>query len=231
MNNFDLAHALQRFAILLIPMLLGIICHEVAHGWAALRQGDPTAAMLGRLTLNPRKHLDPMGSAFFLLTFFTGSPVVIGWAKPVPVNPRHFQSYRKGMIMVSVAGPLANFTLAVLFGLGLFIYTRITGGMRPISGSAEFFIGSMLFYGISINATLAWFNLIPIPPLDGSKILANILPRRLALAYESIARYGFIILIMLMLIGLFRVVLFPLVSYTVSIVLRIYGLYWMPWLF
>ncbi len=231
MNNLDLTMSLQRFAILLIPMLLGIICHEVAHGWAALRQGDPTAAMVGRLTLNPRKHLDPMGSAFFLLTFFTGSPVVIGWAKPVPINPRRFRHYRQGMITVSVAGSLANFTLAVLFGLGLFIYTRITGGMPPARGSAEFFIGAMLFYGISINATLAWFNLIPIPPLDGSKILANILPRQLALAYESIARYGFIILIALMFFGLFRVVLWPLVSHTVSIILRMYGLHWMPWFF
>ena len=231
MNSLDLAHVLQRFAILLIPMLLGIVCHEVAHGWAALRQGDPTAAMLGRLTLNPGKHLDPMGSAFFLLTFFTGSPAVIGWAKPVPVNPRHFRNYRKGMITVAVAGPLANFTLAVFFGLGLLIYTRAMGGVRPTPGSAEFFIGSMLFYGISINATLAWFNLIPIPPLDGSKILANVLPRKMALVYESIARYGLIILVALMLLGVFRVVLWPLVSYTVSIVLRIYGLHWMPWLF
>jgi Zn-dependent protease len=165
-----------------------------------------------------------MGSLFFLMTFFMASPVVIGWAKPVPINPRHFRDYRKGMITVAVAGPLANFALALLFGLLLTAYIQMTGGMAQPRGTGLYFLGSLLFAGISINVTLAWFNLIPIPPLDGSKILANILPRELAIAYESIARYGFFILIALMFLGLFRVVLYPLVINTVGLILKIYGL-------
>jgi Zn-dependent protease len=199
-----------------VPALFGIICHETAHGWAAYAQGDPTARHMGRLTLNPIRHIDPVGSAVFALTALT-SPVVIGWAKPVPVNPRYFRNPRQGMMLVSVAGPLANLLVALLCALIL----RIAKGA---TGPAAAFIAQGAYYGLFINCTLAWFNLLPVPPLDGSHILAGFLPEDLARRYEGIGRYGMMIIILLLASGLFSKVLWPLVDNTVVVIAAIAGL-------
>lgn len=179
-----------------VPLLLGITCHEVAHGYVAYRFGDPTAKNAGRLTLNPLKHLDPLGTLVLVLTR------MIGWAKPVPINPAYFQNPRQGIFWVSLAGPLANFGLAAGFYLIFNILNIIQPAMAK--GYADSLITPAIlisFYGIIINIILGIFNLFPIPPLDGSKMLATLLPGRLAGQYMRIEKYGFIILILLILTG------------------------------
>lgn len=129
MFDLDMSMQVRRLAVAFVPMLLGIVCHEVAHGWAAWRQGDPTARSLGRLTLNPAPHIDPMGGLMFVLTSLMG-PFIIGWAKPVPVNPRWFANPRRGMMLVSLAGPGANVVLAVAFGLVLKLFVMLLPPMQ-----------------------------------------------------------------------------------------------------
>lgn len=218
MNTQGLANSLLHFSYAFVPALFGIICHEVAHGWVAYKQGDPTAQRMGRLTLNPIKHLDPMGTAVFALTALT-SPFVIGWAKPVPVQSRYFRHPRQGMMLVSVAGPLANLLVALL--CAVILRFTIPDGFSSSSVSA--FIAESAKYGLFINCALAWFNLIPIPPLDGSHILAGFLPAPLARQYESIGRYGMLILILLLATNLLSKVLWPIVEQTVFFIAAIVG--------
>lgn len=210
MFDIDFSQALHTLSIALVPSLLGIILHEVAHGWAAERMGDPTARFMGRLTLNPLPHIDPMGLLVFALTSLSGS-FVFGWAKPVPVNPRHFRNPAKGMMMVSLAGPLSNFALALLCGLILLILLHILPPQTWSQSNTYIFAVSSLQAGIVINFGLGWLNLIPVPPLDGSKVLAYFLPGNLAWRYLQIERYGFIILLLLLFTGLLGQVLMPLV--------------------
>ncbi len=175
MFDFNIAHALRILSISLVPALLGIILHEVAHGWMAEKLGDPTARMMGRLTLNPIPHIDPMGLAVFGLTSLTGS-FVFGWAKPVPVNPRYFRKIDRDMMLVALAGPSANFLLAVIFGVLLWAAVSFLPFAQWKDNSAYIFCLSSLQAGVIINFGLGWLNLLPIPPLDGSKILAYFLP-------------------------------------------------------
>ncbi len=215
MNNFDMAAAFQLLAVAFLPMLLGIICHEVAHGWAAYKMGDPTAKMLGRLTLNPAPHLDPMGSMFFVITAVIGvasaHPFIFGWAKPVPINPRYFKDQARGMMISSLAGPLTNFTLAFIFAT-LFVGASALAhaGVLPVTGPGEYLL-KMLNVGVSINVVLGCFNLIPVPPLDGSHVMAGLLPPDLAASYRSLERYGMLIVIVLLLSGALDGILGPLV--------------------
>lgn len=216
---FDLSIAsLNNFALAFVPALFGIICHEVAHGWVAYAQGDPTAKFLGRLTLNPIKHLDPMGTLVFALTALSNVGFVIGWAKPVPVDARRFKNPRQGMMLVSVAGPLANFLVALLCAFIL----RLAPVFLPES-TADW-VQLSAERGLVINCVLAWFNLMPIPPLDGSHILAGLLPARAASVYASIGRYGIIIAVALMASGLLWQVLRPFVSFSVEGIAAIAGL-------
>lgn len=207
----------------LIPLLLGIILHEVAHGYVAYLHGDKTAYMLGRLTLNPIPHIDPVGIGVFVLTALT-SPFVFGWAKPVPVNPRYFKNPRKVMMLVSLAGPLTNMILAVAFATILsaivhFVPPATIQGNKTVS-----FIFHMCYAGVFINFTLAWLNLLPIPPLDGSHILEGLLPQDLAIKYASLERYGFLILIVLLFTNILGKILSPLISTSVSLTFTILGL-------
>ena len=217
MDTQGITDSLLPFAYCFVPALFGIICHEVAHGWVAFTQGDPTARLMGRLTLNPVRHLDPMGTMMFVLTAIA-SPFVIGWAKPVPVQPRYFRYPRQGMMLVSVAGPLANLLVALLCA---FIFRFVWSAGQPSGVSA--FIAQSAEYGVIINCSLAWFNLIPIPPLDGSHILAGFLPEGLARQYESVGRYGMLIIILLLAVGFLSRVLLPLVRQTVFLVSSIAG--------
>lgn len=221
MPHFDISHAAHLVAISLVPALLGIILHEVAHGWVAERLGDPTARFSGRLTLNPLPHIDPMGLAVFGLTALSGA-FVFGWAKPVPVDPRYFRDPRKGMMLVSLAGPAANFLLAIAFGLGLWLAARMLPAFGPPGTLARFAISS-LQAGIIINFGLGWLNLLPVPPLDGSKILAYFLPRDLAISYLNLGRYGFIILLLLLATGLLGRLLGPLVRQSSAALLIFLG--------
>ncbi len=223
MFDTDIALLFKNFAVAVIPALLGIILHEVAHGWVAAKRGDPTARMMGRLTLNPVPHIDPMGLFVFALTSLSGA-FVFGWAKPVPVNPRYFKDPQKDMMWVSLAGPLTNLILAFIFAclLSLLIHT-IPLDVLKNNGIFEFFV-RMLAVGVVINCGLCWLNLLPIPPLDGSKVLAYFLPPSLAWKYMELGRYGFIILILLLATGALGVVLGPLVYGTNDVLLMALGL-------
>jgi len=196
-SNFNLNH----IVVMIVPLLFSVTIHEVAHGYVALRMGDNTAQLAGRLTLNPIKHLDVFGSLLLpLILKLTGSPVIFGYAKPVPVNFSNLRDVRKSTIYVSSAGVLANFILAFLSGILFQILTRYkflwqTSILNPFVMD----LYSMLFYSVIINSVLAIFNLIPIPPLDGSKILAMILPAALRMQYARLERFGMIIIIFLLL--------------------------------
>jgi len=163
-----------------LALLIAAPFHEFAHGYAADRLGDPTPRRAGRLTLNPLAHLDPLGTILLVLTGF-------GWAKPVPIDPGYFPDWRRGLITVAAAGPIANVVLAILFGLPFKLGLVAAGSplARP------------LFVIVFINAVLAVFNLIPVPPLDGSKIMIGLLPGQLGLAYARLQAYGVLILIAL----------------------------------
>ena len=199
-TNFDL----NQIVVMIVPLLFAVTVHEVAHGYIALRMGDNTALLAGRLTLNPIKHLDFMGSLLLpLILNLTGSPVIFGYAKPVPVNFSNFRDYRKSTIYVASAGVLANFALAIASGI-LFQALAHFQWLWNASIFKPFIMDlyHMLFYSVVINLVLAIFNLIPIPPLDGSKILAMFLPASLRLQYARIERFGMIIIIFLLLTDL-----------------------------
>lgn len=213
MFDIDFSQAVRLVAISIVPALLGIILHEIAHGWVAKRCGDPTAEAMGRLTLNPIPHIDPMGLAVFGLTSLTGS-FVFGWAKPVPVDPRYFHHPRRDMMLVAFAGPATNFILACLFGLGLLACLYIFPYNQYKANLLYNFALSSMQAGVIINFGLGWLNLLPIPPLDGSKILAYFLPPHMALRYLEIGRYGFIILIILLATGFLGKILGPLTRWS-----------------
>jgi Zn-dependent protease len=198
------AQDIQIYLIMAPGLLIALVCHEVAHGFVAYLLGDPTARSQGRLTLNPLKHLDPIGTlAFFFVQF--------GWAKPVPVNSRYFKNPRQGMMLTAMAGPGANFALAALFSLIMHMLPSIGFPMN-----SEVF--AVFYYGVFVNLILGAFNLLPIPPLDGSNVLAYFLPPQMAYKYMSLSRYGFIILIGIIVLGrytgfsLVGEIILPLVS-------------------
>ena len=179
----------------LIILLFSVIVHELAHGYVAYSLGDPTAKYAGRLTLNPIKHLDPFGSIILpLLLFIAGSPFLFGWAKPVPINPYNFTDKKYGEIIVSIAGPASNFSIAIVFGLVLrFVPDAIIASNPGIQIA--------LSYIVAINIWLAIFNLIPIPPLDGSWILFSFFPARWQNAKNFLRQYGIVVLVLLILFG------------------------------
>lgn len=208
MLDFDIAQTIREISILAVPLLMALTGHEVAHGYVAYRLGDPTAKAMGRLTLNPIKHLDPLGTLIFFIA-------KIGWAKPVPVNPRYFKDAQKGMLWVAVAGPAANFIMAA--GFAAFYHLL---GLLP-RGSADVVVTPLIMVciaGVLVNLILGFFNLIPIPPLDGANIVAGVLPRNLAIKYMSLGRYGMFIIIGLVVIGSYAgfsplgEIIFPLVE-------------------
>ncbi len=198
---------IQTAILLLVPVLFSITFHEVCHGYAAYMLGDPTAKNAGRLTMNPIKHIDWVG---LLVLFITR---MIGWAKPVPVDPRYFKNPRKDMMWVSLAGPAANFLLAVIFA----VIFRLTPAIHP--GSFLYPLGLMLEFMITINVGLAVFNLLPIPPLDGSHIMEGLLPYDLAREYTKITPYGFIIILVLIFTGIVNIVIFPIINGIVRLLL------------
>lgn len=203
----------QYLFILIPPMLLTITVHEYAHGLVADRLGDPTPRMVGRLSLNPFKHLDPIGTIVFFLTR------MIGWAKPVPVNPFNLRNGERSMVWVALAGPLSNLLLAII-GKVLYEAFFIAGLHQSLPPSWAMPLLLMLKTGIMLNLALAVFNLIPIPPLDGGRILLGILPKGYNLTW--LERYGFIILIFLIFTGTLNLILMPFLHYT-SLIFGIRG--------
>jgi len=177
--------------------LLGLSIHEFAHAWVARLQGDYTAEEMGRVTLNPIRHIDPLGTIILpvLLLVSTGGKIGFGWAKPVPVNPLNFRDPRRGLLLVSLAGPASNICLAIVSGL--IIRIGGLGASQPL--------GFVLISITILNLYLAFFNLIPVPPLDGSGVVASLLPSHLAIGYERFGRYGTLIVLGLIFFGLIRI--------------------------
>lgn len=199
---------MEQLLISLPVLIFSVVVHEVAHAYVARTQGDNTAFMLGRITLNPLPHLDPLGSVLLPgLMALTGGPI-LGWAKPVPVNPRNFRDYKRGDILVSLAGVASNLALAVVFTL-LLAATLGVARAFPDALRAWAVLGAMFQAGIYLNLLLAFFNLIPIPPLDGSHVMVYLLPVRLAVKYREVGRFGMPILFALLLLGGFRFLAAP----------------------
>jgi Zn-dependent protease len=198
MSQLSYPYLLQA-ALMAVVLLFSVIVHEVAHGYVALLNGDPTARLLGRITLNPLPHIDPIGTILLpLLLLATHAGVIFGWARPVPVNPANFRQYFWGEVTVSAAGPLSNLALATIFA-----YLLRLGGGNPG-------LAFLAYYGCTINIFLALFNLLPIPPLDGSHIVAAILPAPLARRYQYLEPVGFVLILILFYSGIMGAVLMPL---------------------
>jgi len=210
----DIPQSIIEVVILAPPILMAVTFHEVAHGYMADRLGDPTARLAGRLTLNPIKHLDVVGTLIFFVTR------MIGWAKPVPINPYNLRNPKKDMIWVALAGPCTNLALAVVCA---FLYhmmaPNIGAGANLLSHNVTVVLVFMLRAAVIVNVGLAVFNVIPIPPLDGSRVLAGILPPEAALAYSKIERYGFIVLIALVFTGVLDHVIFPVIRAIIGLLL------------
>ena len=192
-------HAIQTICVYAIPLIFAITLHESAHGWAAGRLGDPTATMLGRVTINPIPHIDPIGTiavpgALLLMSALTGGGgLLFGWAKPVPINPRYFRNPLKAMTITAAAGPLSNLLQMIFWALLLKALAAV--------GFYDKFVISVCAAGISVNLMLMAFNLIPIPPLDGGRIVRGLLPRQSGIAVDKIEPYGFMIRLVLMVGG------------------------------
>jgi Zn-dependent protease len=189
---------LAEYLLLLAPVLLfSIIAHEYAHGYAALKQGDTTAQQLGRLTWNPIKHIDPWMSILLPLMLWLAHGPILAGAKPVPVNPRNYREYRRGDIIVSLAGVTANVAIAIGCTVAIAILGLIGRGLPSLVGVCSI-LQEMAVLGVSLNLLLAAFNLFPIPPLDGSHVLKYFLPPAWALRYQQIGFAGIVILLLLL---------------------------------
>ncbi len=205
----EFSQTMQEIALLVVPVLMAVTFHEAAHGYVANWLGDPTARLAGRLTLNPLSHLDVLGTLAFLLTR------MIGWAKPVPVDPRYFRNPVKGMMLVALAGPAMNVLLAVLFALGARGIEHLGRGVAE--GTLAYGVLAPLLYmcaaGVQVNIALGIFNMLPVPPLDGSNVLAAFLPPHMAMRYQNFGRWGFLLLILLAVAGVLGRIIGPPVAY------------------
>jgi len=193
------------FLFLTPPLLLALTVHEFSHGFIAYLLGDPTPKLANRLTLNPIKHLDFFGTITLFIT------QAIGWAKPVPINPNYFKNPWRDMALVSVAGPLSNIFLAILFGLFYNLFSNLNLNLQNFAISEP--LSLMCYLGVKINIGLGIFNLLPIPPLDGSKIIVKFLPLPLRISYLRSEIFGFFIIIFLAITGILSKIIYPIISF------------------
>jgi Zn-dependent protease len=213
MGTFDF----QAVFLALPVLLLSLTAHEFGHAWVALKQGDDTAYMLGRVSMNPMAHLDWVGTIIFpAIAIGSGMPL-LGWAKPVPVNGRKFRNYKRGDILVSIAGVCMNAILAIAFAVVLYLVAVSTRSMESVPETVTIFF-RMCQYGVYGNVGLIIFNLLPIPPLDGSHVFYHLLPPQLGLEYRKLYPYGMFILWGLVLTGMLRF-LFPLIIYPAAVLM------------
>jgi len=218
MGDIYLADLVGNLVIYMVVLLLAVSAHEAAHAWVSYKYGDDTAYLLGRVTLNPVKHIDPIGTLLLPILSFIfgavggalGSIPLIGWGKPTPVNPRNWTKYKQANVMVSIAGILANLLIAVI---AFTIFKLLLGyGILPFESLREGFgkiLGTLFLYLIFLNLSLAIFNLLPFPPLDGSKVLSTFLPESFQPVFEMLEQFGFLILMALIYFGLIRLIMSP----------------------
>ena len=208
-----------KVVLAIIPILLAISLHEAAHGWVADKLGDATARMLGRLTANPLKHIDPVGTVLVPIIMIVTMGFAFGWAKPVPVDMRNFKNPYKDMALVALAGPLANLTMAVLWTLLLVFSMKILP-----QGNLANMLEIMANIGVVINLVLMALNLLPIPPLDGGRVVSGVLPRELADTFNRIEPFGLWIIIFLLATGILGKILWPMVQAIQLTLFKILGL-------
>ena len=222
----------QGIVIQIFALILAVCFHEAAHGWVAWRNGDPTAKLAGRITLNPIPHIDLFGTILFpAILMITHAPILIGWAKPVPVNPRNFTNPKRGFAQVSIAGPGSNMLLAVIAAIALKVWTTLDpglheylygyllgdGGLRGVSVALP--LALFLLQSVYINVVLGVFNCFPIPPLDGGHFLMGVLPPRQAMALAKIEPYGLFIVLGLAYLGVINLFVRPITSLLLAVLL------------
>lgn len=215
----------QQIAAAILPILFAITVHEVAHGWVAKYLGDPTAQRLGRLTLNPVKHIDPVGTllvpgVLLVLGAISGRPFIFGWAKPVPVTWENLRHPKRDMAIVAVAGPAANLLMALFWAC-------LQKAATLLPASAAWAAVPLIYmgdWGVGINIVLMVLNLLPLPPLDGGRVAVGLLPNRLGWQLSRVEPYGFFILLALVATGTLSMILAPPVMYLERLVIRIVGL-------
>jgi Zn-dependent protease len=219
MGGMDVSALVQAIAIAALPIILAITLHEAAHGYAARHFGDPTAWMQGRITLNPLKHIDPVGTvALPLVLFAIGSPFVFGWAKPVPVNFGNLRNPKRDMLWVAAAGPAANLAMALFWGAVLKLAWLLPLNYFSVP------MAEMAKFGILANVVLMVLNLFPLPPLDGGRIAVSLLPHRAAWKFAQIERFGFPILLVLLFTGILGKILQPIMAVVMVVIETIFQL-------
>ena len=215
----DVAATIQFISVAIIPILFGITLHEVSHGWTARYFGDRTAELLGRLSLNPVRHIDPVGTIAvpIVLGILIGMP--FGWAKPVPVNGNNLRNPKRDMVVVAAAGPASNLVMAVFWAL---IFAATLQWQQPLSAGRQFLL-SMAQVGIFFNVLLCVFNLLPIPPLDGGRVLRGLVPESLGRRLDAVEPYGLILVMALLALGILGRVIGPVVSTLTQAIQRLVG--------
>ncbi len=210
---------IQQIAVYALPVIFAITLHEAAHGYAARHFGDTTAYMLGRISVNPLRHIDPIGTVLVPLATLALGGILFGWAKPVPVNFNHLRHPKRDMLWVAAAGPAANLAMALFWALVMKI------GLSMPESSLALPMALMGKAGITINAVLMVLNLLPLPPLDGGRIAVSLLPPPLAYSYARLEPYGMIILVVLLFSGALGVILWPMINTATALIASLFGLH------